>query len=112
MPFLTKLDFDVLSFEYEYLPNKYPNSTLYLNGQNSRFLPLPSPFPSIGNQKVYPWYWTIYAKKTFLDRFSLIAIFARDHMRPTHNDPQYLFYEDVLERKGDWWWNIRLNVNY
>ncbi|MBN1130422.1 MAG: hypothetical protein JXA71_15625 [Chitinispirillaceae bacterium] len=113
VPLLPKLDLDVLSLEYEYLPNKYPNSTYFLNGQTLQPVPQPGLFPSIGSdKKVYPWYWTIYAKKTFLDRFSLIAMFARDHMKPIHNDPLYLFYEDVLERKGDWWWNVRLNVKY
>ena len=111
-PVLNYLDFDVLSLEYEYVPNKYPNSTLNLLGITTQPVPAPSLFPSTGTGKVYPWYWTMYAKKTFLDRFAVIVQFARDHMRPINNDPAYQYVEDVLERKGDWWWVVRLNVNY
>ncbi|MBN1128514.1 MAG: hypothetical protein JXA71_05985 [Chitinispirillaceae bacterium] len=112
VPVLDRLDFDVLSLEYEYVPNKYPNSTFNMLGVTTQPVPAPSLFPSTGSGKVYPWYWTIYAKKTFLERFAVIAQFARDHMRPINNDPAYQYVEDVLERKGDWWWNVRLNVSY
>lgn len=112
VPFLNKLDFDVLSLEYEYFPNKYPNSLYYLLGQTNQPVPLPSPTSFIGTEKAYPWYWTIYAKKTFLNRFAFILQFARDHMRPINNDPAKLYFEDVLERKGYWWWTARLNINY
>lgn len=113
LPWLDYLDFDVLSFEYEYVPNKYPNSTFNMLGVTTQPVPAPSLFPSTGSgAEVHPWYWTIYAKKTFLHNFAIIAQFARDHMRPINNDPSYQYVEDVLERKGDWWWNIRFNVNY
>ncbi|MBN1306450.1 MAG: hypothetical protein JXA18_00935 [Chitinispirillaceae bacterium] len=113
LPFLDHLDFDVVSFEYEYVPNKYPNSTFNMLGVTTQPVPAPSLFPSTGSDgKVHPRYWTIYVKKTFLQRFAIIAQFARDHMRPINNDPAYQYVEDVLERKGDWWWNIRLNVGY
>jgi len=103
---------DVLSGELEWFPNRYPNSGLYLFGQNSQPLPVPSLFPSGGQGHVYPLYWSVYAKKTIVDKFSLILQFARDHMRPISNNLQYQYTEDVLERKGDWWWAFRLNVSY
>lgn len=106
---------DVVSVEVEHYPNRYPNSDFCIVGQNSQFLPVPTIFPSGTSDlkvKVYPWFWSIYVKKTFLDRFALIAQFARDHMRPINNNTNYQYTEDVLERKGDWWWNVRLNVNY
>lgn len=112
LPFLDSMDFDVLSFEYEYLPNKYANSTFNMLGNKSKPVPQPNIFPSSGDEKVHPWYWTIYAKKSFLQHFAIIAQFARDHMRPINNDPSYQYVEEVLERKDDWWWNIRLNVSY
>ena len=109
---LNRLDFDVLSLEYEHFPNKYPNSLVNVLGANTQYLPQPSPSGFIGFEKAYPWYWTIYAKKTFLDKFALIVQFARDHMRPINNDPTKIYVEDVLERKGYWWWDVRLNVKY
>jgi hypothetical protein len=112
LPFMNQLDFDVLSFEYEYMPNKYPNSTYNLTGQTAQFLPLPSITSFRSIEMPYPWYWSIYAKKTILNNFAIVMQFARDHMRPINNDPVKQYYEDVLERKGDWWWCIRLNVKY
>ena len=103
---------DVLSGELEWYPNRYPNSGLYIFGQNSQPLPEPTLFPSGGTGKVYPLYWDIYMKKTIVDKFSIILQFARDHMRPINNNLQYQYTEDVLERKGDWWWAFRLNVSY
>jgi len=109
---------DVLSIEVEHYPNRYPNDIFYVLGQsneNSQPLPLPQVVPNASNLpggKVYPWFWSIYAKKTFLDRFSIIAQLARDHMRPFNNDPQYSYTGDVFEQKGDWWWNVRLRADY
>ena len=98
--------FDVLSLELEYDPNKYPNS--YLNVIESNlptYLVLPS-------KNLTTLRWSIYAKKTFLDKFCLIGQVALDHMRPPQ--PSYIQTErdDVLSRHGDWWWALRLLVNY
>jgi hypothetical protein len=109
---------DVLSIEVEHYPNRYPNDDSYIMGQsNENSLPLPLPQvvpndPNLPGGKVYPWFWSVYAKKTFLGRFSIIAQFARDHMRPFNNDPQYTYTGDVFEQKGDWWWNVRLRADY
>lgn len=109
---LKTLNIDLLSLEYEYMPGKYPNSTLNLLGVTNQPVPAPNLNPSSGPGSIYPWYWSIYAKKEFLERFAFIVQFARDHMRPINNDPAYQYVEDVLERKGDWWWAFRLNVSY
>jgi len=103
---------DVLSGELEWYPNRYPNSGLYMFGQSNQSIPVPSLLPSGGSGKVYPLFWSIYIKKTIVDKFSVILQFARDHMRPINNNYQYQYTEDVLERKGDWWWAFRLNVKY
>jgi hypothetical protein len=103
---------DILSGELEWYPNRYPNSGYYIVGQNSKPLPQPNPSPAIEQGKVYPLFWSIYAKKTIVDKFSIILQFAHDHMRPINNTLQYQYTEDVLERKGDWWWAFRLNVKY
>jgi hypothetical protein len=103
---------DVLSGELEWFPNRYPNSGFYISGQNSASLPRPNPSPSVGDDKVYPLFWSVYAKKTIVKNCALIIQLAHDHMRPTSNNLQYQYTEDVLERKGDWWWAFRLNVSY
>lgn len=105
---------DVLSIEVEHYPNKYPNDDNNLVGGS--WQPLPYPVITGPNDaaltNVYPWFWSVYAKKTFLDRFSIIAQFARDHMRPFNNDQQSPYTGDVSERKGDWWWNVRLKASF
>ncbi len=109
---------DVMSVEVEHYPNRYPNDNAYVMGQsgeNSLPVPLPVLLPNASNLpggKVYPWFWSFYAKKTFLDRFSLIAQLARDHMRPFNNNPLYAYTGDVFEQKGDWWWNVRLRADF
>jgi hypothetical protein len=104
--------FDVVSGELEWYPNRYPNSGLYMFGRSDQSIPVPSLLPSGGSGKVYPLFWSIYMKKTIVDKFSIIVQFARDHMRPINNNYQFQYTEDVLERKGDWWWAFRLNVKY
>jgi hypothetical protein len=101
-----------LSGELEWFPNRYPNGGINMFGANSPILPTPNLYPSGGQGKVYPLYWDIYMKKTIVDKFSIIVQFARDHMRPIDNNLVLQYSEDVLERKGDWWWAFRLNISY
>jgi hypothetical protein len=98
--------FDVLSLEFEHFPNKYPNS-YQMVFQNIQ----PVPLKSI-DRASNPWKWSLYAKKTFLQRFAIIGQVARDHFVPTNANLKVLIKEDVLTRSGDMWWVLRLNVNY
>ena len=106
---------DVLSVEVEHKSNKYPNSLEPVeNVQKNPPLPIPETISDLAlagsTQPISPWYWTVYVKKTFLGNFALIAQAAHDHMRPVEGDASIPPYEDVLEARGDWWWNIRLNI--
>jgi len=106
---------DVLSVEVEHKSNKYPNSLEPVeNVQKNPPLPIPETISDLAlagsTQPISPWYWTVYVKKTFLGNFALIAQAAHDHMRPVEGDASIPPYEDVLEAKGDWWWNVRLNI--
>jgi hypothetical protein len=103
---------DVFAIEVERFPNKYANSATEVFGKTQIWAPIPDPPGNAAVTQVYPWYWSFYFKKTFLDHFALIVQLARDHMRPVSNNPQFYYTEDVLERQGDWWWNVRLNLNY
>ncbi len=108
---------DVLSFELEHKSNRYPNSLEPLENQTN-LPPMPIPVLSVASdiaaagssQAISPWYWTIYLKKTFLGNYALIAQAAHDHMRPIEADITIPPYEDVCEARGDWWYNIRLNI--
>jgi hypothetical protein len=97
---------ELISFELEYFPSTYPNS--YYNVKEQY---LPYPTLSIGKQ-LNPWKWSVYARRTFLERFELIAQFARDHMKPRHHKLDNVEMEDVLPRAGDWWWMMKLKVSY
>jgi len=103
---------DVFSIEVERFPNKFANSGTEVFGKTGPWLPIADPPGNAAITSVYPWYWSFYFKKSFLDRFALIVQLARDHTRPISNNPNYYYTEDVLERQGDWWWNARLNVMY
>ena len=98
--------FDVLSIELEYDPITYPNSYKNVIDRNlPEYLVLPG-------KNLSALKWSLYGKKTFLDRFCLVGQVALDHMRPAQ--PSYIQTErdDVLSRHGDWWWVLRLLVNY
>lgn len=113
---------DVLSIEVEHYPNRYPNDDYQVFGGTgeTNAVPLPLPYPAglndpnLQNSGIYPWFWSFYAKKNFLGRFSIIAQFARDHMRPFNNNVTWALYNtgDAFEQKGDWWWNVRLRADY
>jgi hypothetical protein len=108
--------FDVVSVEVEHKSNKYPNSMEYLLQSKGPPLPIPSLTSDIttagSSEPISPWYWSVYVKKTFLRKFAVIAQAAHDHMRAVQNDQTYAPWEDLLERKGDWWWNCRLNIYF
>jgi hypothetical protein len=97
---------DVLSLECEYFPNRYSNSYKNVIDLN---LPIYFYNPS---EKITSFKWSLYAKKTFLDRYSIIGQIARDHMRPSF--PSYVDMErdDVLKRDSDWWWVLRAMVKF
>ncbi len=105
---------DVLSFEMEHESNRYPNSLINLMQGRTPPYPIPNFTPDLSavspGQKTWPWFWSLYVKKTFLRKFALIALAAHDHMRPVQYDATIPATDDILERKGDWWWNVRLNV--
>ncbi len=103
---------DVFSIEVEHFPNKYANSGMEVFGRTGPWKPIPDPPSNALVSSVFPWFWSFYFKKNFLDHFALIVQLARDHMRPVANNPNYYYTEDVLERQQDWWWNVRLNLNY
>jgi hypothetical protein len=97
--------FDVLALEFEHYGMNV-NSTYNIVNYMSPFGGLPK------RMGLNPWKFSIYGKRTFLKNFQIVGQIARDHMKPLQNDPTYTEKEDVLERGGDWWWVVRLNVKF
>ncbi len=98
---------DVLSLEFEHFPNKYPNSyyNLMVNTNTEPLTYTNVPF------SISPWKFTVYAKKIFLDRYSITGQIARDHYRPYNIFGRLLETEEVLKAKGDWWWALNLSIS-
>jgi hypothetical protein len=94
---------DDLSLECEYFPPRYPDSWRQVFDEN-----IPVPF-IVNGQSRLPWKWSVYAKKTILNNFSIIAQAARDHVRPTFPDLKNMERETVLNKIDDWWWTISFN---
>jgi hypothetical protein len=101
----TKWGLDVLSLECEYYSNKYPNSF-----RNVMEMNIATPYTNY-RPDLYPWYFSIYAKKTFLDKFSITGQIARDHMRPYCPVSKFAEREESLKKIGDWWWVLNFNVS-
>jgi hypothetical protein len=95
---------DVLSLEFEYFPNRYPNSYQLVY---TSLVPNPTP-----NTPGLPWKWSLYAKKTFLRNFAIIGQVARDHFVFTNSNTNAQIKQDVLNEAGDMWWVLRLNANF
>ena len=101
----TKWGLDVLSLECEYYSKKYANSFRNVIEMN-----IATPYSNY-RADLYPWYFSVYAKKTFLDKFSIIGQVARDHMRPYCPVSKMAEREESLKKLGDLWWVLNLNVS-
>jgi hypothetical protein len=99
---------DVLALEFEYFPNRFPNSYQQVFNNST---PIPLDVTASG-RSISPWKWSLYAKRTFLRNFALIGQIARDHFVFTNSNPKVQIKEDVLTRPGDMWWVLRLNANF
>jgi hypothetical protein len=115
------LGLDVLSLEFEWASQRFPNDDygpLNFTGGN---LPLPT-----GNGNRLSYYntaglgtpqtvkYALYFKKSFFNqRLALSGLIARDHMRPPYNG-EYVaaVTEDFVQAKNQWWWTLRLSANF
>ncbi|MBN1760887.1 MAG: hypothetical protein JW863_21350, partial [Chitinispirillaceae bacterium] len=100
---------DVMSWEFEWYGSPYPNS--YQNAFSIQPY-LPRPIPDLP-QKEYSdydylhdnWKWSVYAKKTFANSFSIIGQVARDHFRSHIKYPYNIDREEGLTKPGPIWYN-------
>ena len=115
---------DVLSCEFEYYTNPYPNNyrfqvmamvpryggtavpddqTDYENGYTNL----------AGNNYNWSWYqhdswkWSVYFKKSIGKNFSIRGLAARDHLRNMSNSLTARDYDESLTTNKEWYWAIR-----
>ena len=107
------LGLDELSFEFEWMSQRFPNSNKRaINFQNPGPMPLP---PSNSERQFYPEpvKYALYFKKSFMKRFAISGLVARDHMRPpVHGPASIAVNDDFLQTKQQWWWTFRLSANF
>ena len=99
---------DVLSLEFEWASNRFPNDNANEILPNNLY---PVPFTTSTGERVK---YALYFKKSFGNqRFAFSGLVARDHMRPTEAaDPQHTVNDDFLLNSSQWWWTFRLSANF
>jgi len=122
---------DVLSVEAEYYGKKYVNRVpVFANSSNMIRLPVPYD-PNLNNgqpngsnegnnygrsglytKSTYyggaaQWKWSVYAKKTLFNNFSIIAQAARDHSFAQTILPQNVDYEEMFIKDKQWYWMLK-----
>ena len=58
------------------------------------------------------WKWSIYAKRTIFERFSLIGMIARDHFRTEIPLLKYQYYGEALPKPDDWYWMLKMKYDF
>lgn len=93
---------DLLSLEWEYCSNRYPNDAI-----NASINLSPTPFPSKSSAIGDNAKWTIYAKKHLFSGMSVTGQVANDHLRLVdyfgHTNDR-----DVMPNRENWYWAIQL----
>lgn len=126
---------DVLSLEAEYYGKKYVNRVpIYANSNNMLRLPLPYD-PNInngqpngskeGNSNASGEYtkdtykslyaqlkWSIYLKKTLLEKFDITMQFARDHSLIKTGLAQNVDYEEIFIKDKQWYWMLKFGYSF
>lgn len=99
---------DVLSFEFEYWTNRYPNT--YQMVYND-FLSIPEPAPSNPTFKHNRWRWSMKTEKKIGNFFAKLQV-AHDHRLPFI--ARYDMWEtiDGLGAAGLWQWDLKTGVTF
>jgi hypothetical protein len=58
------------------------------------------------------WKWSIYAKKTLMNHFSIIGQAARDHSHHDIYDQKFKDDNEVFTRNDEWGWWLKLQYNF
>ena len=109
------LGLDVMALEFEWASQRYPNSNYYaVNPDNKSPVPYPNdPRITAGFGKPEPTKYSLYFKKSFLNKFAVSGLVGRDHLKPvSFVSPTYAQNDDFLQSKNHWWWTLRLSANF
>ena len=106
---------DVLSLEFEWASQRFPNSNFYAVNPDYK-----SPVPysngyrmGAGFGKPEPVKYSLYFKKSFLNKFAVSGLVGRDHLKPvSFVSPTYAQNDDFLQSSNHWWWTLRLSANF
>jgi hypothetical protein len=100
---------DVVALEAEWYGGRYPDSyyKVFIKG-----LPLPGSRQTTGTPRDYindNWKWSIYVKRSFLDRCSIMAQAARDHTRWETSPSLAMNFdrEEALNKPEHWYWTVK-----
>lgn len=105
---------DVLSVEFQYWNSKFPSNSRVAENMDEQNLPIPF-VPAKGSEEATwsKWKWSVYAKRSIGDHFSISGLIARDHMRPiTHHPGNRQDKGDFLTKKDHYWWVVRLAAGF
>jgi hypothetical protein len=106
---------DVLSLEFEWFSQRFPNSDRTAVDPNTNLpLPISNDYRTIANfGRPEPTKYALYFKKSFMNRFALSGLVGRDHMRPVEMaNPQSNQTDDFLQTGAHWYWMLRLSANF
>ena len=106
---------DVLNFELEWFGNPYPNNTNPIKFDNQ-----PVPLSSKGEEKnnTYmnlhndDWKWSIYARKTIGNNFSVMGQAARDHIRWYRLDYTAMDGKEALRKNDQWHYTLKFGYAF
>ena len=111
------LSMDLISLEFEWFSQRYPNSNFNAVSADPQFK---SPVPTSNDLrnaaafgKPEPVKYSLYFKKSFLNKFAVSGLVGRDHLKPvSFVSPTYGQNDDFLQSSNHWWWTLRLSANF
>jgi hypothetical protein len=100
---------DVLALEAEWYGCKYPDgyNLVVRNGISVPDKPTLSPGYSWSDYTRDDWKWSVYARKTFYNKFALIFQAARDHMRLRTQIQRDQDFQEALVFTRHWYWMLK-----
>lgn len=110
---------DILSLQAEWYGNRF--SSAYYGSITEKALPISLDASLAKTSKYYfdysknDWKWSVYAKKSIGDNFSLVGQIANDH---THEEiyvnMNNIYYDvnEVFMKNSNWGWNLKLQYNF
>jgi hypothetical protein len=101
---------DLLSVEWEWYGNDYPNSyeNIYMYLQ-----PYPTQPITAFDSKDDDIKWSVYLKRSFFNgRFSVTGQVARDHIRLVSFQDDLAFMQEAITKKDHWHWTIKTQFGF